>query len=179
MKNSIVFGGSNSKKSINKELAIYTSSLVNGVNATVLDLNDFPLPVFGVDEESENGVPENAQKFLDIIKNTDGIILSLAEHNGNFSVAFKNMYDWMSRIDPKLWSNKPMLLMATSPGKRGGASVLSIAKNGFPHLGANIAADFSLPSFYDNFKDSKIVDKDLLEVLKDKVSNFEKELNQQ
>lgn len=178
MKNIIAFAGSNSKKSINKELATFTSSLVHGVSVTVLDLNDFPLPVFGVDEETENGTPENAQKFLDIIKSTDGIILSLAEHNGNFSVSFKNIYDWMSRINPKLWSNKPMLLMATSPGKRGGASVLSIAKNGFPFLGANIVADFSLPSFYDNFKDHKIVDNDLLEVLKDEVSNFEKELNQ-
>ncbi len=44
-----------------------------------------------------------------------------------------------------------MLLMATSPGARGGASVLEIAKSSFPRFGASIKASFSLPSFNDNF----------------------------
>ena len=130
MKKIIAFAGSNSKNSINKQLATYASSLVNKVEATVLDLNDFPLPIYGIDEETENGIPENAQKFFDLIKSSDGVILSLAEHNGNFSSAFKNLYDWMSRIEQKLWNNKPMLVMATSPGGRGGASAIrSIAKS--------------------------------------------------
>jgi len=156
MKKIIVFAGSNSKTSINKELAIYASTLVNGIETTILDLNDFPLPVYGIDEEKENGIPENSQKFFNIIQNTDGIILSLAEHNGNFSVAFKNIFDWMSRIEQKLWSNKPMLLLATSSGGRGGASALSIGKNGFPYMGGNVIANFSLPKFYDNFKNGAI-----------------------
>ena len=62
----------------------------------------------------------------------------------------------MSRIDGKLWSDKPMLLMATSPGARGGATVLEIAKGRFPYMGGNIVADFSLPSFDDNFSGGKI-----------------------
>ncbi len=161
MKNIIVFAGSNSKKSINKELATYASSLTENVAIEILDLNDFPLPVYGIDTETENGIPENAQTFFDKVKAADGIILSLAEHNGNFSVAFKNVFDWMSRIEQKLWNNIPMLLMATSPGGRGGSSALSIAKNGFPHMGGNIVADFSLPSFYDNFKDENIVNAEL------------------
>ena len=41
--------------------------------------------------------------------------------------------------------------MATSPGGRGGATVLEIAKNAFPRYGANVLATFSLPSFNDNF----------------------------
>jgi NAD(P)H-dependent FMN reductase len=176
MKNILVFAGSNSKKSINKELAMYASGLLNNVSSTILDLNDFLLPLYGLDEEAENGIPENSQKFLESIKNSDGIILSLAEHNGNFSVAFKNIFDWMSRIEPKLWNNKPMLLMATSPGARGGASVLSIAKNGFPHMGGNIVSDFSLPSFYDNFKQESIVNEDLKIQLVRAVSILEKEL---
>lgn len=176
MKNILVFAGSNSKKSINKQLAIYTSSLLNNVSSTILDLNDFILPQYGLDEEAENGIPENSQKFLELIKNSDGIILSLAEHNGNFSVAFKNIFDWMSRIEPKLWNNKPMLLMATSPGARGGASVLAIAKNGFPYMGGNIVSDFSLPSFYDNFKQESIVNADLKSQLATAVSILEKEL---
>lgn len=176
MKNIIVFAGSSSKKSINKELAAYASSLTENLKVEIVDLNDYPLPVYGIDTETENGIPENAQTFFDKIKAADGIILSLAEHNGNFSVSFKNIFDWMSRIEQKLWNDTPMLLMATSPGGRGGSSVLSIAKNGFPHMGGNIVADFSLPSFYDNFKDSSIVNMDLKNQLLIAVDNFQKAL---
>jgi len=176
MKKIIVFAGSNSDKSINKELAIYASSLVKNVESKILDLNDFLLPIYGIDEEKEHGIPEKSQKFLELIKNTDGIILSLAEHNGNFSVAFKNIFDWMTRIEQKLWHNKPMLLMATSPGGRGGASVLSIAKNTFPHMGGNVVADFSLPSFYDNFKQGSILNEELKSKLEIAVSEFQKGL---
>lgn len=176
MKKIIVFAGSNSKKSINKELAIYAASLVDGAEINVLDLNNFSLPVYGIDEENVNGIPKNAQNFFDLIQDADGIILSLAEHNGNFTVAFKNMYDWMSRINSKLWNNIPMLLMAASPGARGGASALLIAKNGFPHLGGNIVADFSLPSFFDNFKENTIVDEALKHQLEKAVLIFKKSL---
>ena len=176
MKKILVFFFFYSKKSINKQLATYTSSLLNDIESTILDLNDFPSPLYGVDEEIENGIPENSHKFIKLIKKSDGIILSLAEHNGNFSVAFKNIFDWISRIEKKPWNNKPMLLMSTSPGGRGGASVLSIAKNGFPHMGGNIVADFSLPSFYDNFKEETIVNEELKSQLEALVSIFEKEL---
>lgn len=176
MKKIIAFAGSNSKKSINKELAIYAANMLKKAEVTVLDLNDYPLPVYGIDVETENGVPENATKFLNEIKNADGIIVSLAEHNGNFSVAFKNIFDWMSRIEQKLWNKKPMLLMATSPGGRGGTSVLSIAKNGFPHMGGNVIADFSFPKFYDNFKESKITNEDLNNKLTMALNKFEASL---
>ena len=174
MKKIIAFAGSNSIKSVNKQLATYASSLVNGVETKILDLNDFSLPVYGIDTETENGIPENATHFLNEIKNSDGIIVSLAEHNGNFSSAFKNLYDWMSRLEQKLWNNKPMLVMATSPGGRGGASVLGIAKAGFPHMGGNVVADFSLPKFYDNFKDGEISDENLNKQLKEAIKFFKK-----
>ena len=177
MKKIITFAGSNSKKSINKELAIFTSSLLENVEIEVLDLNDFQLPIYGVDEETENGIPQKALDFLNKVHSSDGIILSLAEHNGNFTAVFKNIYDWSSRIEQKLWNNIPMILMATSPGARGGISVLSIAKNGFPHMGGNIISDFSLPSFYDNFKEGKIIKVELLNTLKEQVSKFENTVN--
>ena len=174
MKNVIAFAGSNSKNSINKQFAIYAANLVKDVNITILDLNDFELPLYGIDYEIEHGIPENVKKFLEIIKSTDGIVLSLAEHNGAYSTAFKNVYDWMSRIDGKLWNNKPMLLMATSPGGRGGANVLSIAKGTFPHMGANIIADFSLPSFNQNFSEDGLLDLDLKANLEEVIITFEK-----
>jgi NAD(P)H-dependent FMN reductase len=72
--------------------------------------------------------------------------------------------------------NKPMLLMATSPGARGGASVLAIAKDRFPRHDAQIIADFSLPSFGVNFSDGKLVNEEFDRELKLNVEQFNKAL---
>lgn len=176
MKTIIAFAGSDSKTSINKQLAEYTSVLVEDVKVTVLDLNDFDLPLYSMNYEIEHGIPKDAQRFLDYIKYTDGIILSLAEHNGAYSTVFKNLFDWMSRIDGKLWSDKPMLLMATSPGAKGGETVLEIAKGRFVFQGGNIVGSFSLPSFNDNFEEGKITNEELQSQLLNEVKNFQKSL---
>ncbi|MCF8274728.1 MAG: NAD(P)H-dependent oxidoreductase [Flavobacteriaceae bacterium] len=175
MKKIIAFAGSNSKESINKQLATYASSLLNK-NVEILDLNNFELPIYGIDFEKEHGIPENAHKFLMYIKSSDGIILSLAEHNGAYTTTFKNLFDWMSRIESKTFYNKPMLLMATSPGGRGGASVLSIAKERFPYHDAHIVEVFSLPFFSNNFQDGKIVNEDFNKQLKIAIEQFNKSL---
>lgn len=176
MKKIIAFAGSNSKHSINKQLATYAASLVENVEVRILDLNDYEVPVYGVDYETENGIPENAQELLEQVQEADGIVLSLAEHNGAYAAVFKNIFDWMSRIDGKLWGDKPMLLMATSPGGRGGASVLEVAKNRFPYMGGNIVAEFSLPSFGDNFNEGKITNTELDTALKAQITTFQSKL---
>lgn len=173
MKQVLVFAGSNSNKSINKKLAIYASTFIKDLKIKILDLNDFELPIFSEQHQTDFGVPENATAFLSNIKHSEGIILSLAEHNGAYTAAFKNLFDWMSVKDGKLWSDIPMLLLATSPGTRGGKSVLEIAKSRFPYMGGNIIDSFSLPLFSDNFKENKIINSDLNEVLKLKVKSLE------
>ncbi|MEZ4797725.1 MAG: NAD(P)H-dependent oxidoreductase [Flavobacteriaceae bacterium] len=176
MKKIIAFAGSNSKQSINKQLAVYAAGLVENVETKILDLNDFELPLFGVDLEVQIGQPENAHKFLNEMKSADGIIISLAEHNGAYSAVFKNLFDWMSRIEGKTFLGKPMLLMAASPGGRGGQSVLAIAKDRFPRHNANIIAEFSLPNFKDNFSNDKVVNTELNTELIKKVEQFRKAL---
>ena len=176
MKTIIAFAGSDSRTSINKQLAVYAASLVNRVNVQIIDLNDFELPLYGIDRELEHGIPDNAHKFLNIIKASDGIVLSLAEHNGAYATVFKNLFDWMSRIDNKLWSDKPMLLMAASPGGRGGATVLEIAKGRFGYMGGNIVGSFSLPSFCDNFSDGKLTNETLNNALLEEVKQLEESL---
>ena len=176
MKKILAFAGSNSKTSINKQLVSYASGLVEKSEVTLLDLNDFELPLFGTDYANTYGIPENAHKFLEHIKTTDGILLALAEHNGVYTSVFKNLFDWMSLIEGKTFFNKPMLLMATSPGERGGASVLEIAKNRFPYHEANIIDVFSLPFFTDNFLDGKIIDHALNKQLIKSINKFEDSL---
>lgn len=176
MKTIIAFAGSNSKLSINKQLASYTASLVSNVNVEILDLNDYQLPLYSVDIEQDSGLPKDAERFVETIKKSDGIILSLAEHNAAYSTAFKNLFDWISRVEQKTFQNKPMLLMATSPGARGGATVLEIAKGRFPYHDAQIVGEFSLPSFYDNFSEGKINNDTLNEELLVQVKQFEEAL---
>jgi chromate reductase len=170
----VAFAGSPSKKSINKKLATYATDLFKNAQVEVLDLNDYEMPLFSVDKEVVIGQHPLAKAFLDKIASADLLVVSLAENNGNYSVAFKNTVDWCSRINGKIFQDKPMLLMATSPGARGGASVLEIAKNNFPRFTADIKAVFSLPSFNENFdiEANVISNVELDKELKDIVANL-------
>ena len=146
----IAFGASSSKNSINKKLATYTASLFENTDVEILDLNDYEMPIFSVDKEA-NSFPKEAQNFLDKIQEANLLVVSMAEHNGNYTAAFKNILDWTSRINGKVFQGKRMLLLSTSPGGRGASSVLESAKERFPRHDAQIEATFSLPSFNDNF----------------------------
>ncbi len=151
MKKIIAFGASSSRTSINKQLATYVAHLFQNTSIEVLDLNDYEMPLFSVDRETETGIPQKAKDFYTKLGTADLIVISFAEHNGAYSAAFKNIFDWVSRINAKTFQDKPMFLLATSPGARGGASVLEIAKSRFPFQGGTIKGSFSLPSFYENF----------------------------
>ena len=173
MKTIIAIAGSNSSTSINRQLANYAASLVSGATVKQLDLNDFEMPIYSSDREQASGFPIQAVKFVDQIRNSDGIVMSLAEYNGAYSGAFKNIFDWASRVEQKTFLGKPMLLMATSPGQRGGLSVLGMASDRFPRHDAVIAGKFSLPAFHKNFQDGKIVNEQLNSELLEEVKHFE------
>ncbi len=176
MKTIVTIGGSNSKNSINKILAEHAASLVNNVKVVNVDLNDFQMPMFSIDIENEEGFSEGVQALNKVVAEADGFVISLAEHNGAYSVAFKNAYDWLSRIEGKVWRDVPMLLLATSPGARGGQTVLDIAKGRFPYQGGNIAGSMAFPSFFDNFKDNEVVNDELKNQLNELVMTFESKL---
>jgi len=147
----VAFAASSSSRSINRQLVTYASGLLANAQVEVLDLNDFELPLFSVDREDELGQPPQALAFLQKLNQADGIIISFAEHNGAYSAAYKNLYDWVSRIQPRVYQDKPMVLLSTSPGGRGGKSVMELALSQIPRFGGHIKASLSLPSFMDNF----------------------------
>lgn len=152
----LAFAASSSRKSINKQLAAYAASKyadleVEETQIEVLDLNDYELPLFSEDKEEELGQPALAQDFLNKIGACDALIISFAEHNGSYSAAYKNLFDWCSRINPKVYQGKPLLMLATSPGPGGAASVLAAATNSAPYFQADLKAQLSIPKFYDNF----------------------------
>ncbi len=177
MKKIIVFGASTSRSSINKKFASWAASLLKSVQLEILDLNDFEMPIYSIDRERENGIPKLALDFKNKIKEADAIIISLAEHNGSYTAAFKNITDWVSRIEKGTWADKPILLLSTSPGQRGAQGVLSAAINSFPYQGAKIIGSFSLPSFHQNFNEDKgIIDSNLKTQLKEQLKKLEIEL---
>ena len=134
------------------------------LEVTFIDLNDFEMPIFSVDREAGDGIPAAAHRFKGLIQRADGILISLAEHNGSYSVAFKNLIDWTSRIEPSLWLDRPLCLMSTSPGRRGGQSVLQAALARFPYMNSEIVSSFSLPLFNENFDPKRgITESSLLE----------------
>ena len=122
-----------------------------GATLDTLHMSDFDMPIYSIDREKVDGVPSPAQRFLDAISVADGLVISFAEHNGSFTAAFKNVFDWASRIEGKVYQSKPLLALSTAPGPRGGQSVLEHAVAQAPFRGAANVVSFSLPKFGENF----------------------------
>lgn len=125
-------------------------SVAGGTDTDILDLNTYEMPIYSQQREG-GGVPPQAQAFFDKVRGADALIISLAEYNGSYSAAFKNIFDWCSRIDMTMFQQKPMLLMATSPGEGGGQHVHTAAMGAFPHFGADIVAGFQFGPFGAHF----------------------------
>ena len=127
----LAFGASSSNNSINKKLASFVANKIAPQEAILIDLNDYEMPIYSDDRKRADGIPEKAYEFKNLIKDSDGIVISLAEHNGSYTAAFKNIYDWISVIEEIVWNYKPVLLLSASNGSRGGKSVMSAALSRF------------------------------------------------
>ncbi|OHU88119.1 MULTISPECIES: NADPH-dependent FMN reductase [Pseudoalteromonas] len=171
----LAFAASSSRQSINKQLATYAASLVEGAQVEVLDLNDFEMPIYSSDRENEQGIPAQAQTFYKKIAEADAIIVSFAEHNGSYTAAYKNLFDWTSRISQKVYQDTPMVLLATSPGPGGAKSVLGSATGSAPFFAMDVKASMSVPSFYDVFDSEKgeLTDETLKQQLKESVFSLQ------
>lgn len=177
MKTILTIGASSSKKSINKDFAIFVGNQLENTNTLNIDISTFnQTPIFSVDYEEEFGAPKEILDLNTKMKSADGFIISFAEHNGSYSAGYKNVMDWISRQEGKIFNNKPTLLLSTSPGGRGGATVLSAAVSGYPHLGAKVVESFSLPSFYDNFVSNQLSKQELSNALNLKIKAFKDSL---
>ncbi|MCK0127494.1 NAD(P)H-dependent oxidoreductase [Erythrobacter sp. F6033] len=147
----LAFAASNSSVSINQQLVAYAASLAEGAEIEMLDIHDYDMPIYRHDREEESGIPQQAHDFLAKVGSADALIISFAEHNGIYTAAFKNLFDWCSRVGRNVWQDKPMVLLATSPGGRGGKGVLEFATGHMPRFGGNLVGYLSVPSFGENF----------------------------
>lgn len=145
------FGASNSTRSINKQLSMHAAEVLRdemGANVEILtlDLNDFDMPIYSPEREAA-GVPEAAHRFIAMLGNADGIIISFAEYNGNYTAAYKNVFDWCSRVQMRVFQGKPLLLLATSSGDGGAKNVFKIACEAAPFFGGKLAASFNFGNY--------------------------------
>lgn len=147
----LAFAASNSSHSINRILANYAANSISTAEVDTLDMHDYEMPIFSEDREKQLGQPKEARRFYQKIADTDAIIISFAEHNGTYTAAYKNLFDWTSRINSKVFQNKPMLLLSTSPGPGGASIVLATAVKSSPYFAGEVIASLSVPSFFDNF----------------------------
>src|SRR5690606_6216557 len=172
MKKVLAFGGSNNSASINHKLIEHVTGRINGHEIKTIKLRDYQIPMYSIDMELDRGFPTDVLVLKNLIEDHEALIISVNEHNGNVSAFFKNILDWLSRVDRNFLTGKRILLMSTSNGARGGSSALDYAKNIFPRFGGKVVQSFSFPSFKENYENDKILDEVLDLGIEDVLTTF-------
>jgi NAD(P)H-dependent FMN reductase len=123
----LAFAGSLRKESHNKKLIQIAAQAARraGADVTLIDLKDYPLPIYDGDIEAATGIPENGQKLKKLFLEHDGLLLSCPEYNSSITGVLKNTIDWVSRSSPgeadlACYAGKVAVLMSASPGALGG-----------------------------------------------------------
>jgi NAD(P)H-dependent FMN reductase len=123
----LAFAGSTRAASYNKRLVRVAAEGARkaGAEVTLIDLRDLPLPLFDEDLEQRDGLPENAKRFKQLLKEHQGLLIACPEYNSSISAVLKNAIDWASRAEPgekplQCFDGKVCGLLAASPGSLGG-----------------------------------------------------------
>ena len=158
----LAFSGSARRDSYNQMLvriAAYGAKAA-GATTTVVDLQDYPLPIFNEDLEQEDGPPENAVKLKQLFLAHDGLLIASPEYNSSISPLLKNAIDWVSRPsegEPRLaaYQNKTAVLMSTSPGALGGLRGLVHVRAILSSIGVLVLPDqTAIPNALEAFDES-------------------------
>lgn len=165
----LAFAGSLRKDSFNKKLVRIAAEAARkaGAEVTVVDLKDFPLPVFDEDLEKAEGQPEPARRLKQMMVESDGFLISAPEYNSSITAALKNAIDWVSRPQPNepslvAFQGKAATLMSASPGALGGLRGLVHVRSILGNIGVIVLPEqVAVPRAFEAFnadgslKDSK------------------------
>ena len=180
VKTVLVFGASISANSVNQQLAEYAGSLLTNSEVKVIRIIDYQCEIYSQDIEAK-GIPQIIKDFSAVIQSADGYIVSFAEHNQSYTSAYKNTFDWLSRLHTKnlkgIFGDKPCLFLSCSPSNYGGATVMEHVLKWYNLFGAKIVNNLSVPKSYETLKDGKLVDQSLNNLLQQKVKSFEDSLH--
>jgi NAD(P)H-dependent FMN reductase len=123
----LAFAGSTRTDSFNKRLIKIAAAgaRVAGAEVTLIDLRDYPLPLYDGDWEEQDGLPLNARKLKDLFLANEGLLIAAPEYNSSMTAVLKNTIDWVSRPVPgeaalNCFDGKVAALMSASPGALGG-----------------------------------------------------------
>lgn len=144
----LAFAGSARQDSFNKRLLRIAARGVEtgGVPCTVIDLRDYPLPLYDGDLEEREGLPGNAVKLRELFVSHQALLIASPEYNSSYSPLLKNTIDWVSRV-PDEWDErtgfrgKIAALLAASPGPLGGLRGLTALRTLLSNLGVTVLAD--------------------------------------
>jgi chromate reductase, NAD(P)H dehydrogenase (quinone) len=121
------FAGSTRQASFNRKLARAACDLARagGHSAELIELADYPMPIYNGDDEAAGGPPENARKLRDALRPFQGIFIASPEYNASLTPLLKNSLDWMSRVrdgdEPglALFRNRVVAISGASAGRYG------------------------------------------------------------
>ena len=123
----LAFAGSTRAESFNKRLikTAVAGARSAGAEVTLIDLRDYPLPLFDGDLEAGEGLPPNGRRLKDLFLAHQGLLISAPEYNSSITGVLKNTIDWVSRPVPgeaplACFDGKVACLMSASPGALGG-----------------------------------------------------------
>jgi chromate reductase, NAD(P)H dehydrogenase (quinone) len=156
----LAFAGSTRRESFNKRLVpiAVKGARDAGAEVTLIDLKDFPLPLFDQDLEAEQGMPDNGAKLKKLFIDHDGMLIASPEYNSSVTAVFKNTIDWVSRPapgEPPLvgFRGKVAALMSASPGALGGLRGLVHVRSILGNIGVIVLPDqIAVAKAHDAFK---------------------------
>ena len=144
----LAFAGSLRSESFNKKLVPIAARVARdaGAEVTLLDLKDFPLPLFDQDLEAGQGMPENGTRLKKIVTDHDGLLVASPEYNSSVTAVLKNVIDWVSRSAPGepplvAFQGKVATLMSASPGALGGLRGLVHLRSILGNIGVIVLPD--------------------------------------
>lgn len=152
----LAFAGSARRDSLNRKLLAVTVKAVEtaGGEVTLLDLNDYELPLYHGDLEEEKGMPENAERLLALLRDHGGLLVASPEYNSQLTPLLKNTIDWLSRSDDDPFEGKVAAVVSASPGALGGARSMQHARHLLLHLGCHVVpAQCILPKAHEAFNE--------------------------
>lgn len=159
----LAFAGSTRQNSLNKKLLHAAVQYIKNIDVSLINLNDFPLPLYDGDLETKQ-FPDNALKLKDLFLSHQGLLLACPEYNSSISGVLKNTIDWVSRpleTEPEYlicFKDKVCALLSASPGNLGGSRGLIHTRSILENMGSFVLpGQVCIPQ-----ADKKFDDKDLL-----------------
>lgn len=152
----LAFSGSTRRESLNKKLLAVTVQAVRaaGSKVTLIDLTDFPLPLYNGDLEDRKGLPANAKKLIRLITRHQALLIASPEYNSMYTPLLKNTIDWCTRAETNPFIGKVAAVVSASPGMLGGVRSMTLARQLLLHLGCHLVpTQCILPKAHEAFDD--------------------------